>query len=72
LLSSFTFESGSKLMRIESSAFRWCSSLRTICIPASVEVLCSSSFRECSSLSSLIFEPGSKLARIEAYSFASC
>jgi hypothetical protein len=35
-----TFESVSTLTRIEASAVTCCSSLRRICIPASVEILC--------------------------------
>jgi hypothetical protein len=38
-LTTVAFESGSKLSRIESHAFSGCSSLSSICIPSSVEVL---------------------------------
>jgi hypothetical protein len=65
---SVTFESNSKLHRIEESAFAQ-SGWRTIQIPASVEVLCKSCFSNCSSLTSVPFQPNSKLHRIEASVF---
>jgi uncharacterized radical SAM superfamily Fe-S cluster-containing enzyme len=68
-LTSVTFESNSKLHRIEESAFTQ-SGLRTIQIPASVEVLCKSCFDSCRSLTSVTFESNSKLHRIEEAAFA--
>jgi hypothetical protein len=71
-LSSLSFESGSKLRRIEARAFSDCSELQSICIPASVEILCVCCFSRCLSLSSLSFEPESKLSQIEANVFYDC
>jgi hypothetical protein len=70
--SSFRFEPGSKLIRIEAHAFASCSVLKLISIPASVESLGDGSFSECPRLSSLAFDSGSKLVRIEARVFFMC
>jgi hypothetical protein len=67
-LTSVTFESNSKLQRIEESAFQ-SSSLTRIDIPASVEVLCRACFSACESLTCVTFESNSKLQRIEEYVF---
>jgi hypothetical protein len=71
-LSSITFESNSRLTRIESKAF-YGSSLQSILIPKNVEILGSSCFSNCQSLSSITFESDSHLTRIEskAFSFSS-
>jgi hypothetical protein len=50
-----SFEWESRLTRIESSAFSG-SSLQSIVIPRNVEILCSSCFSCCESLSSISFE----------------
>jgi hypothetical protein len=71
-LSTLSFESNSKLDRIEGSAFSGCSSLKSICIPSSVRILCESCFSQCQSLSTLSFESNSKLDRIEAQAFSEC
>jgi hypothetical protein len=63
-LSSFSFESGSKLKAIASRAFEDCSSVGSICIPASVEALGDCCFFMCTSVSSFTLEPGSRLTRI--------
>jgi hypothetical protein len=68
-LTSVTFESNSKLQRIEESAFTR-SGLRTIQVPASVEVLCKDYFSKCKSLTSVTFESNSILQRIEESAFA--
>jgi hypothetical protein len=70
--SSFTINSGSRLKRIEESSFRKCSLLRSISIPATVEVLGMECFDECRSLSSFAIESGSVLNRIEAKAFSRC
>jgi hypothetical protein len=72
MLSSITFESGSKLTLIANGAFDECFSLRAICIPASVETLGEFCFKGCTSLSCLTFESGSKLTRIERFAFSKC
>jgi hypothetical protein len=71
-LSSFAFESGSKLNRIGKGAFSGCASLESICIPASIEIVGEKCFYECTSLSSFAFEPGSKLNRIGKEAFSGC
>jgi hypothetical protein len=86
-LSLVAFEFNSKLSRIENLAFgnRWsmpedafvpimqaCSSLSSICIPSSVEVLRQSSFSGCIALSVLTFESGSQLSLIEKCAFEGC
>jgi hypothetical protein len=67
-LTSVTFESNSKLQRIEEYAFAD-SGLTTIQVPASVEVLCKKCFNCCISLTSVTFESNSKLQRIEESAF---
>jgi hypothetical protein len=48
------------------------SSLTQIVIPRNVEILSSSCFAFCESLSSIVFESGSHLTRIESRAFYSC
>jgi hypothetical protein len=69
-LSSITFESNSRLTRIESEAF-YGSSLQSILIPKNVEILGSKCFSLCQSLSSITFESNSRLTRIESEAFSS-
>jgi hypothetical protein len=64
-LESVTFESNSRLRRIESEAFSF-SSLRSILIPHTVEILCSECFSRCISIQSVSFESNSRLKRIES------
>jgi hypothetical protein len=71
-LCSLIFESGSKLARIGDHALSHCSSLTSICLPASVESLGERSFLLCEWLSSLTFESGSKLSRIDSHAFCHC
>jgi hypothetical protein len=59
----------SKLHGLEESAFAE-SGLRTIQVPASVEVLCKSCFGNCESLTSGTFELNSKPQRIDESTFA--
>jgi hypothetical protein len=67
-LRTISFESNSKLSRIEGSAFSE-SGLRSIHLPASLEVICESCFSHCKSLESISFAPNSKLSRIEGWAF---
>jgi hypothetical protein len=67
-LSMVVFAPSSQLRRIESNAFSH-SSLRTITIPRTVEVLCSSCFASCASLLSVFFESGSRALRFEERAF---
>jgi hypothetical protein len=74
-----TFEPPSQIRRIDGSAFRYFSSLTSICIPASVEFLARCCFIS-QRLSFLLdftthesaFERGSKLRDIEADAFSGC
>jgi hypothetical protein len=68
-LESVTFETGSRLERIEESAFSR-SGLKSITIPSSVIVSGKESFRECKSLKSVTFESGYRLERIEESAFS--
>jgi hypothetical protein len=70
-LESVTFESGSRLERIEESAFLE-SRLKSILIPSSVVVLGRESFYQCKSLESVTFESGSRLDQIEGSAFQGC
>jgi hypothetical protein len=66
------FESNSHLTSIEECSCCGCSALRSICIPASADVLYPKRFHMCQSLSLLAFESGSRLTRIEYDAFADC
>jgi hypothetical protein len=59
-------------VRLSNLLFLYYSSLRTICLPASVEFLGKSFFSECTALWSLAFESGSKLPRNRARALSSC
>jgi hypothetical protein len=54
---SLSFDSGSKLSRREAKALFRCSSLKSVCVPASVESVGEGCFDSCRSLSSLTCEP---------------
>ncbi|MDR1267333.1 MAG: leucine-rich repeat domain-containing protein [Holosporales bacterium] len=71
LLSSVTFEQGSRLQTIGSHAFSECISLQSIVIPKSVEDLGESCFFQCR-LSSVSFEQGSCLQTIGSHAFSEC
>jgi hypothetical protein len=58
------------LAQIDSNAFSE-SSLQSIVIPSSVEILGSSCFSRCQSLSSISFESNSRLTRIDSTAFSS-
>jgi hypothetical protein len=60
-----TFEANSKLRRFDETLFCDCSSLKSICVPSSVRILCSGCFSECTSLRCLTFETDSRLKRME-------
>jgi hypothetical protein len=59
-LASITFETGSRLSRLEKSAFSG-SGLRSIHFPASIEVICEFCFSDCTALTSVSFDPSSVL-----------
>jgi hypothetical protein len=60
------------LNRIDLEAFSSCSSLQSICIPATVETIGQNCFSNCTSLSSITFESDSRLNRIEMNAFRGC
>jgi hypothetical protein len=64
-----TFETGSRLERIEAQALSW-TGLKSIVIPSSVVVLGKKSFDGCKSLKSVTFENGSRLERIGKFAFS--
>jgi hypothetical protein len=68
-LRSVSFESNSRLTRTEFEAFLR-SSLRSILIPRTVEILCSGCFSSCKSLTSVTFESNSRLSGIESETFS--
>jgi hypothetical protein len=67
-----TFESDSQLSSIAESAFTECSSLASILIPSSLEMLGNECFSGCESLSMVTFESGSQLSSIGEYAFHFC
>jgi hypothetical protein len=67
-----TFRAESKLSTIGEGCFGDCSSLTSICIPASVEVLSAAAFADCESLSGIAFERGSKLRELGDSLFCEC
>jgi hypothetical protein len=52
--------------------FTGCSSLESICIPASVEIICGRCFAYCKSLKHLTFERHSRLGPIESEIHCGC
>jgi hypothetical protein len=66
------FEFGSRLAVLGYSAFSDCSSLRTIDIPRSVEMISAHCFLLCTSLSAVTFEAGSQLWCLEELAFLGC
>jgi hypothetical protein len=66
------FESNSKLSHLEEQSFAYCDSLRSIVLPASVEVFGRKCFEGCCRLVTVTFGSGSKLAQVEAGAFSRC
>jgi hypothetical protein len=68
-----TFETGSRLKRIDESAFagdgRISNQLKSIVIPSSLVALGKECFDNCMSLGSVIFETGSQLEKIDESAF---
>jgi hypothetical protein len=64
--------SGTRLMEIAPLTFSDNSTLNSIYIPASVEILGEGCFEKCTSLSQVTFEPGSRLTRIGNCAFRIC
>ena len=61
VINSVEFEKGSKLEIIDKSAFKGCSNLKSIVIPASVTTIGTFAFWDCTNLTSVTFEEGSEL-----------
>jgi hypothetical protein len=66
-----TFEAGSHMRLLEASAFRQFPSLKSICIPASVEVLGTNSLVG-AELEIVMFERGSTLRKFEYKACGGC
>jgi hypothetical protein len=66
-----TFEPGSKMSVLGQSAFA-CSSIQSIRIPSSVQIVPKSCFKNCSALSNLTFEPGCRISGFGESAFAGC
>jgi hypothetical protein len=71
-LEFIAFEWESLLIRFDPMSFEQCRSLKSICIPASTEIICKHAFIGCVSLDCLTFEPDSQLIRIEESAFYAC
>jgi hypothetical protein len=72
-LASVTFKSESQLETIEEYAFRGCTSIESVTIPAGIKTLESSVFRECTNLSSVTLEGGGvQLETIGSMAFIDC
>jgi hypothetical protein len=71
-LFNFSFESGSRLHRIDDGAFFYCSSLNHIIVPAWVEFFADMCFGYCTSLTVITFEPDSRLKEIGTHAFYHC
>jgi hypothetical protein len=67
-----TFDVGSRLETIGESAFGYCHSLQSICIPASVTSINYLAFYGCKALTNVEFEAGSQVKTIENNAFAAC
>jgi hypothetical protein len=65
------FEPGSKLARIEASAFAHCYALASLSLPASVEILAAGCFAA-SGIETLRIEMGSKLCQVGEHVFSGC
>jgi hypothetical protein len=71
-LESVSFDDGSRLQSIEAWAFMSCDSLRSIRLPASLEMIGAGAFCRCHSLVAVTFEAPSKLREIGARAFMLC
>jgi hypothetical protein len=60
------------LSQICPEAFLDCSALKSLYIPASIEILGEKCFLDCSSLSQIIFEPGSQITVLGSGTFDHC
>jgi hypothetical protein len=65
-------QSNLTVLRLGPFSFAGNSTLKSICIPLSVEVLCECCFARCENLSDVMFEQGSKLCVIADGAFSNC
>jgi hypothetical protein len=78
IVDEITFEAGSQLRELDFRLLSTCKSLKSICIPASIEVIHFSSpedgirYSRISSLERVTFEAGSRLQEIQGGSFCRC
>jgi hypothetical protein len=63
---------GERLKQIGRYAFSETTGLKSICIPASIEIIGQACFRQCKSMSQLTFEPGSRLTQIGNFAIRDC
>jgi hypothetical protein len=71
-ISSVIFEPGCKVRRFGVFAFAGCSSLHSICIPASVETIERECFSRCWKLSDVTFESGCRVSSFGDGAFLEC
>jgi hypothetical protein len=71
-LISVAFESHSQLTDIGYSAFKACSAIRHICIPASVKTLGDYCFADCANLLNVTFARVCSVTRIPSFAFLNC
>jgi hypothetical protein len=69
---SVRFESGYRISIFDRSAFLWCSSLQSICVPSSLNYIAEFCFFHCESLSSLTFELNCQIAVLGESEFSGC
>ena len=68
-MTTVTFGEGTTVKTLASACFEYCSSLTSIVIPASVEVIDDSCFKQCTALASVTFAAGSQLKAIDEEAF---
>jgi hypothetical protein len=71
-VSSVLFESGTRLMEIDSESFTSCDKLEAFNVPESVEILGDRCFKDCCKMETITFEGLSRLKRIGEHSFMGC
>jgi hypothetical protein len=71
-LLSVTFECGSRLSVVGASAFQGCVSVKSICIPASVQAISERCFARCEALHIVTFEVGCRVSVLGVKAFFAC
>jgi hypothetical protein len=67
-----TFESGTNISILGKSAFQGCSSLQSICIPSSIQIIGDFCFSECEAMSDLTFESGCQVSILGDSACSAC